>query len=399
MFNVKTIEEAYEIIKGINLDLQSIKVKTEDSLGYVISKDIQSIEDVPAFNKSTVDGYACKYEDILLASEQSPSFLEVVGKVEMGTVSNQVLKEGQAIYVPTGGSVPEGADCMVMIEHTDILQNQVLIYKKSSKYNNIVLIGQDIQKDTPFIKKYTKVTSSVIGALFSQNVKEIEVFKPFDFTVISTGDEITGNDVILHGEVRDINTHTVSSYIKERRHNVVHKVIIQDDFNQYKDEVIKGFESSDIVITSGGSSVGDKDYTINVLEDIGADVLLHGLSIKPGKPTILATYKGKLFIGLPGHPLSSYVVMHFIVGEILRHIYNQQLYKHYIELPLSENVHNNSGRMLVQLVKIENNQAIPLYYKSAMINVMQSAYGYILIDKNSEGLYKGDTVKIYRLGD
>lgn len=399
MFNVKTLEETYQLFQHIKVPLQTMTIKTIDSLGYITSEDLYSREDVPSFNKSTVDGYACKYEDITLSSEQSPSVLHIVGKIEMGTTSNYTLQSGEAIYVPTGGHVPNGADCMVMIEHTDRLLTEILIYKKTARFQNMILTGQDIKKDTLLIKQFTRITPRVIGALYSQNITSIEVYQPFDFSVISTGDEITNQEIISKGEVRDINTHTISSYIKQRKQNIVFTSIIKDDFESFKKEIIKGFEQSDIVISSGGSSVGEKDYTISILKDLNANILLHGLNIKPGKPTIIASYQEKLFIGLPGHPLSAYIVLHLLLDPLLQNLFHQQVEHPFIEKELSENVHNNTGRTMIQLVAIDNNKAVPLYYKSAMINVLKDAYGYILIDQNKEGFYKNDIVRVYRLGD
>ena len=400
MFNVKTIDEAREIINGIDFTPNKITLDTVDSLGYVISKSILSKEEVPAFNKSTVDGYACKYDDVKLTNEGSPVLLKLVGSIDMGQTSNHKLKSGEAYYVPTGGFLPSGTEVMVMIEHTEVLKDEVLIYRKHSMNQNMILKGQDIKPNTELVSENTRITPRVIGALMSQNIKKVEVFDTLSFSVISTGDEITDQDTIQLGQVRDINTHSVSAYLQEKGCIVTSKEIIQDDFNKYKESIVRGFESSDVVITSGGSSVGEKDYTFRILEDIGADVLLHGLNLKPGKPTIIATYKGKIFIGLPGHPMSAYMVMHFIMDMVLKTVYNQVDYgRPYLELELTENVNNNSGRTLAQLVSISKTHATPMHFKSAMVNVLKDAYGYILIDQNNEGLYKGDSVRVYKLGD
>ncbi len=400
MFNVKTLEETQQIISNIEFPLKTHQTKTIEALGYYISEDIKSTEEVPAFNKSTVDGYACKYDDVKLTSEGSPALLKLMGKVEMGQATKSTLQSGEAYYVPTGGFLPSGTEVMVMIEHTEPLNNEVLIYKKHSKNQNMILRGQDIKINEILVDKNTKVTPRVIGALMSQNVKVINVYNKLIFSVISTGDEIVDQETIKLGQVRDINTHTVSSFIETKGYKTLNKSIIQDDYDRYKNEIVNGFNNSDVVISSGGSSVGEKDYTFRILEDIGANILLHGLNLKPGKPTIIATYKNKIFIGLPGHPMSAYMVLQFILDMVLDTVYKQQsLPKPYIELTLTENVHNHSGRTLAQLVNIDFNSATPLHFKSAMVKVLKDAYGYIIVDQNSEGLYKGETVKVYKLGD
>lgn len=407
MFKVRNLEDLNQIIKDNFNDivLESDLIATVNSVGKITVDDILSEETVPAFNKSTVDGYACKYEDVKLASASSPAMLKLAGEVEMGKNADTILHAGYAIYVPTGGMVPEGADTMVMIENTEVLGKNVLINKKASTFENILKKGDDIKKDEVLVSKNTKISPRIIGALMSQNIREIKVFKSLDCTLISTGDEIVNSDQeISLGQVRDINTHTIKAYISSENVTVVKSSVIQDDFEEYKATVLEGFEHSNIVISSGGSSVGEKDYTINILEAIGAEVILHGLNVKPGKPTILAKYKGKIFIGLPGHPSSAYVVLHMLFNRLIEEVYKvkQHIITPYIEATLTQNVHNNSGRTLIQLVEIENNKSVlcsPIFAKSAMINSLQNAYGYIIVDRNSEGLYQGETVKVYRFGD
>lgn len=406
MFNVKSLDETKILIRqklnNFNLKEES-KVSTEAS-GRIISKDIYSMEELPNFNKSTVDGFAVLYEDIKLASESSPALLRIVGEVHMGKECSIILKPGEAVKIPTGGHVPVSADVCVMIENTQQLNDDILIFKKSSKYDNILQKGSDIKKGELFINKNTRVTPRVIGSLMSQNIVGITCFKRLAASVISTGDEIVENTVDLRiGEVRDINSYTITNHVINNGVDVIDTIIVKDDFEKYKSSIIKAFETSDIVISSGGSSVGEKDYTDKILNEMGAEIFLHGLNVKPGKPTILALYKEKLFIGLPGHPTSAFVVLTLLLEEILNAIFKQNNFgAPYLEATLKENVHNNTGRTLIQLVTLDKRDkliAVPIYTKSAMINVIKNAYGYIVVDQFSEGVYKDTLVKVYKLGD
>ncbi len=403
MFNVKSLKEVKEIIlqNGDNYPLKKELISTLDAKGYILSKDVFAKEDVPLFNRSTVDGYACKYDDIKLASESTPAILKISGEVEMGKEYTGELGRNQAIIVPTGGQIPIGADVAVMIENTETLNETVLIYKKASKFENIILKAADINVGDRIIGRGHCITSRSIGALMSQNVKEIECYSPLSATILSTGDELVGDkESLLIGEVRDINTYTIKETLLNHNFTIDKTKIIRDDYEEYKQEVLTAFETSDIVFASGASSVGDKDYTINVLEDINAEVLVHGLNIKPGKPTIIAKYNNKFFIGLPGHPTSAYIVLSLLINTILESIYKlDKKEDFYIEGVLQSNVHNNSGRMYIQLVKYENGIVHPIHYKSSMIHNLTVANGYIIIPSTSEGIYQGETVKVYKLGD
>ena len=399
MWNVKSLEEAKHIIDTLSLTLKEITLPIDEAVNYVLSKDVFSQEDVPAFNKSTVDGYACKYLDIVNASETSPAILKVVGKMEMGKSTDYLLKQNEAYYVPTGAFIPNGCDTVVMIEQTELLNQEVLIYKKTSPFQHIVKTGEDIKKDKILISKNNIINPRVIGILKSQNIKEVTVYEKLRFTIISTGDEIKNQEQISLGEVRDINTHTISTFIKNLGHIIIDTHVINDDYELYK-ETIKNATNSHIIISSGGSSVGEKDYTIHILNDLSYKNLLHGIHVKPGKPTILSTKGNQIFLGLPGHPLSAYNIMLLLLKRIINSVYNLDNYEEAYTLnTLSENIHNNSGRTLIKLVKLINNHVVPLHTKSALMTSLSEAYGYIIIDSLTEGLYKGETVKVYPLGD
>lgn len=409
MFLVKSIDETIKIIRD-NFDKYQLITKTiklEDSLNYVAAKDIYSLEYVPHFDRSIVDGYAVDFNSVKLASSTTPSILRLSGEVEMGKESQYKVTENTTVYVPTGGHLPSGANSVVMIENTDTLLDEIIINKSVTMWENVLKMGSDIKKGQKIISSNTRITPLVIGALKSIGIREIKVFEKLSVTLISTGDEIVEDrDTLKIGEIRDINTFTIGNHLKNKDILIDESVIINDNFELYKNTVLKGFKNSDIVISSGGSSVGEKDYTFDILKDLGATVLVHGVNIKPGKPTIIAVYKNKLFFGLPGQPTSAFFVLNTFIDEIINTIYHiDNIYPTpYIEATLELNVHSTSGRRMYQLVKVTKNSegkliATPLFAKSGMINALKEASGYIIIDEFVEGQSSGDNVKVYRLGD
>ncbi len=408
MFLVKSIDETIKLLRDNfnDYDLKIKKISLSDSLNYVSAEDIISKEDVPHFNRSIVDGYAVDFNSVKLSTSSTPSILKLTGEVLMGKDALDIVTPSTAIYVPTGGHLPAGANAAVMIENTEILGTEVIINKSVSINENVLLKGSDINKGQVIISKNTLITPLVIGSLKSIGIKEITVYEKLTSLVISTGDEIVKDKEELSiGEIRDINTYTVSNHLKNKNILVNESLIINDDFDEYKNAVLKGFETSDIIFTSGGSSVGDKDYTLAILNSIGAEILVHGISIKPGKPSIIAKYNNKLFFGLPGQPTSAYFVLNTFINEIINTIYHiDNVFPiPYFKATLDTNVHSPTGRRMYQLVKIKKDNdefiATPLFAKSGMIHSLTVASGYIIIDEFSEGYREGSVVKVYRLGD
>lgn len=408
MFLVKTIDETIKIIrknlKHYQLNIREILVN--DALNYVNSEDIISKEDVPHFNRSTVDGYAVDFNSVKLATSKTPAILKLSGEVLVGEESKKNVCPTTTVYVPTGGHLPIGSNAVVMIENTDVLGNEVIINKSVSIQENVLLKGTDISIGQVIVPKNTIITPLIIGSLKAVGIETIKVFDKLTATVISTGDELVEHkDCLAIGEIRDINTYTISNHLDSKNIIVHERLIIKDDFESYKNSVIRAFEKSDIVFASGGSSVGDKDYTLAILNEIGANILVHGINIKPGKPTIIASYKNKLFFGLPGQPTSAFFVLNTFINEIINTIYNVHttMPVSYFEAKLDSNVHSPTGRRMYQLVSIrlenETYIATPLLSKSGMIHALSKASGYIIIDESSEGYLKDTIVNVYRLGD
>jgi molybdopterin molybdotransferase len=401
--NVLSVNEVKELIKKnfSHMKIESEKVNIINSLDRVLNEDIVSEVNVPDFNRSTVDGYAIKSSDSHGCSDSMPSFLNLVGEVEMGDIAEENISSGNAIYVPTGGMIPEGADAVIMIEYVEKLdESTIAINKPVSIGENIVYKGDDIKEGKIVLKKGKKVTSQDIGVLAALGIKVVEVYKNIKFHIISTGDEIIDIDEELKfGKIRDINGYAIHGLISKLGGTVVNKVIVKDDYNLLREEVKNGIEDSDIILISGGSSVGVRDFTHDVINSFdGQGILVHGVALKPGKPTIVGECCNKPVFGLPGHPVSAIIVFKIFVEYLVSELLNIKNNNYSINAIIDSNLHSSPGKQTYQMVSIEERDekyyAIPNFGKSSMITLLSKSCGYVILDGNDEGLYKGQEVKV-----
>lgn len=405
-FQVVTVEEARRAImenfSEYKFELEEVNIL--DSLNRIIGKDIYSEINVPEFNRSTVDGYAILASDSHGASDSIPSILNMVGEVHMGQTIDKKIVSGNAIYVPTGGMVPDGADGVIMIENIEKLDEETLLLNLPiSKGENIIYKGDDVKKGSLILEKGRRISSQIMGLLGALGEKDIEVYRKPKFYIISTGDEIIPIDEELKlGKIRDINSYALLGAIEELGGQVTGKTIVRDDFQLLKDEVEKAVEISDLVLISGGSSVGTRDFTKDVIDSLdGNGVFIHGLSVKPGKPTIVGDGNGKPVFGLPGHPVSSIIVFKALVEEFIKEKMNIREIKPEISATMDSNFPSASGRLTYQMVNLrkENGKyfASPNFGKSSMISLLKDSDGYILLEKHEEGIYKGEERKVFLL--
>ena len=402
LLKVKTIDEMKKIInetfKDITLENETIGIS--HGLGRVLSSDIVSTMDVPHFDRSVVDGYAVKLTDVQGASNAIPGFLRITGEVQMGKETTENLNQGETLYVPTGGMVPAGTEAMIMIEYTEKLgEKDLAVYTNAGANENMMRIGDDIRNGELVFSRGHLLRPQDIGVLSALGYLQIEVYKRPRLSIISTGDEIIRpGETPKPGEVIDINTPALAAVAKRLGAEVVSTSYARDDHNEIRLAVANGIENGDIVILSGGSSMGEKDYTVQVIEDLG-QVLLHGLAVKPGKPTILGTVSQKPVIGLPGQPAAAIMVMMIVLQEFMNLYYGQDVFKYQtVQGVLMENIHAAPGRRTFQTVSIaktENGIEVrPTHGKSGMITLLSYSDGYIEITENEEGKNTGDQVEV-----
>lgn len=402
LLKVKTIDEMKKIInetfKALTLEKETIDIG--HGLGRVLSSDIVSTIDVPHFDRSVVDGYAVKLTDVQGASNAIPGFLRITGEVEMGKETICILKQGETLYVPTGGMVPAGTEAMIMIEYTEKLgEKDLAVYTNAGANENMMRIGDDIRNGELVFSRGHLLRPQDIGVLSALGYLHIEVYQPPRLSIISTGDEIIRpGETPKPGQVIDINTPALAAVAKRLGAEVISTAYASDDRQEIRSAVELGIKNGDMVILSGGSSMGEKDYTVEVINELG-EVLLHGLAVKPGKPTILGTVSQKPVIGLPGQPAAAIMVMMIVLQEFMSRYYGQDLFKYQtVSGVLMENIHAAPGRRTFQTVAIaksENGIEVrPTHGKSGMITLLSYSDGYLEITENEEGKNAGDQVEV-----
>ena len=404
LFHVVSVEEAKKIInESFNDIAQTEKVGIAQCLGRVISKDIVSYCNVPGFRRSAVDGYAVKSSDVAGANESIPSILTLKGEVLMGKEPPGTVYYSECYYVPTGGMLPEGTDCVIMIEYTDKLDDEtVLCNSPAAPGENVVEADEDIKQGEVLIQAGSRLRPYEVGVLSSIGCTEVEVYKKTRIGVISTGDEVVDPEVSPKlGQVRDINTYLLHSLIKESGAEPFVYGVAGDEFGDLAERVNRAYQECDIVLISGGSSVGKKDQTLKVLKSLPqSKILVHGIAVKPGKPTIIAKSGEKIIFGLPGHPLACAVVYKVIVRHYLENLIKRSEQDYPVACKFSVNYHKAKGReeYLPVVLNWEDCDitASPVFGKAGLITGFSKAWGYVKIERNVEGLKAGEKVFVYK---
>lgn len=372
------------------------RVSISQALGRVLAVDIISEENVPSFDRSTVDGYAVIASDTFGAGETMPAELTVTHDIRMGEAADCSLSNGFCARIATGGMLPKHADAVVMVEHTQNEEDICLIYASVSPGENITRCGDDVSVGTLVLKKGTRISAPDVGVLASLGYEAVPVFQRPVVAVVSTGDELTSG-VPKAGQVRDINSDLLSAAAKEAGCDVRCFGAVRDDAAQIRAALADCLADADIVLLSGGSSAGTKDMTVQILNDLGI-VHFHGIAMKPGKPTIFATVDGKPVFGLPGHPLAAYFVFRLIVCPLIRSRLCLPPARSDTTGILSFNLPSNHGREEYLCIAFDQNGGVvPLHTKSGVISVLTKADGYICVPRNTEGLPAGSMVEVYSL--
>ena len=392
--SLKSVSEAKSTIAGLAHLTESEKISLSDSYGRVLAKDIISEDNIPGFSRSVVDGYALISKDTVGASESIPAMLEFTGRIEMGTFSKEKITSGNCIYVPTGGNVPDGCDAVAMIEYCEAIGEQVLVYRPLASGENMVLANEDFAKGKTAINAGTILRPQECGVLAALGFESVDVLKKPVIGIISTGNEIVEiSEKPAFGKVRDVNTTLCSGFVQ--MHGCSPKIygIIPDEKSVLESVIKKAAEECDAVLISGGSSKDEKDNTSKLIESLG-ELLIHGISISPGKPTIIGKIADKPIIGLPGHPSSAYVVLFIIVSELLSAMQGRENRFNTVKAKITENVPSAEGREDYVRVFLKDGNARPLYSKSGLLNTLTDSNGTIRIPAGSEGHEAGDEVEV-----
>ncbi|NQS90817.1 MAG: molybdopterin molybdenumtransferase MoeA [Chloroflexi bacterium] len=377
---------------------------TEQALGKVTGGDILSPQDLPDFRRSTVDGYAVQARDTHGASESLPAYLMWVGEVPMGDRPGFKVASQQCAEIHTGGMLPEGADAVVMIEDTQNLASaEIEIFRPAATGENIIEIGEDVSVGEIVIPRGTRLRPGEIGGLMALGITVIETVIPPKFGIISSGDEVIPPDQQPRpGQVRDVNSYTLGALIHDLGGEVVHYGIIPDSRQVLKKIIQKALRECDHVVVTAGSSASARDLTAEIMNGLGdPGVLVHGISVKPGKPSIIALASDQVMIGLPGNPVSALVIANILIKPILEAYLGIEDKRPppSIQAKLTVNISSQTGREDWIPVRLEENSpgnysADPVFGRSNLIFILAKADGLVRIPPAVTGLEAGKTVSV-----
>ena len=360
-----------------------------------IAEDVVAVEGVPAFDRSTVDGFAVAASDTFGCSDALPALLALAGEVAMGAAPDCACAPGSCARIPTGGQIPEGADAVVMLEYCEEYgDGTVGIARPVAPGENIVFENDDVAPGQVLIPAGTTLAPHHVGTLASLGVTHCAVHGQPRVAVISTGDEIIpAEQTPVAAQMRDVNAPTLAAAVEACGGRAELFPIVPDEYEALLATVRNALGQCDMVLVSGGSSAGQKDNTARVLSELG-EMLFHGVAVKPGKPTMCADIDGKPVFGLPGHPVAAY----FMFLELVRPLLAGSDRTLQAEAVLTEVLPSNHGRAELVAVRLEQRddglRAVPIRGKSGLISQLARADGYVAIARNQEGLAAGAAVQV-----
>ncbi len=389
--------------------LEGESARTEDALGRVLASPVAAPEPLPAFARSTVDGYAVRAADTFGARDSLPTYLRVVGEIPMGADSQLRIESGQAALVHTGGRIPPSADAVVMVEHTEAAAaGEIEVMKGVAVGQNVIRRGEDVDTGgTLVVEAGSRLRAQEIGGLLALGILSVEVTRQPRVGILSTGDELIPPEGTPEvGQVRDVNSFTLSALVHRAGGIPVRYGIVPDDREALEAAARTSHSKDDLLVITAGSSVSARDLTADVIAALGSPgVLVHGVSIKPGKPTILGVADGVPALGLPGNPVSAFVVARIFVVPVVK----QLLGASGPDLPsgimarVATNVASEAGRedyLPVQLeVTPDGWLAKPVYGRSNLIFTLVRADGLARIPAEATGLEQGAMVEVHPFTD
>lgn len=404
-FKVVSPSEALRILLETS-PVDAEMVQTVRARARVLAEDLYSQVDLPHFPRAAMDGYAVKARDTFGASASQPAYLKLVGTVEMGKEVTRPLGKGEAMRISTGGMLPPESDGVVMIEYTEeVGDNVVEIHRGVSPWQNAIQVGDDIKKGDPVFRRGRRLRAHDLGALTGIGMSSLYVYKKPRLALISTGDEIVAAETEPRpGQVRNINQHSLAGLIEECGAELNDLGVVRDDREALVKTLRRALEWGDLVLLSGGSSVGARDVAIDAILSLpSAEILFHGISVSPGKPTIFAKAAGKPLLGLPGYPVSALVIFDLFAAPLIRILGGEDpatacQFRKTTRAILKTNIASQTGREDYVRVSLEEADgqlyATPLPSKSGAIFTLVKADGMVRIDLNQEGIEQGEEVEV-----
>lgn len=396
MLNVVSLERALEIAAHeMPCGRDTLCLPLGEAAGLTLAENIVSGADVPAFNRSTMDGFAVCAADTFGAGQAVPAMLTIVNEVKMGEAAGFSIVPGQCARIPTGGMLPAGADAVVPVEYTEEGPDGLMLcYAPVSPLKNVTRRGDDVKQGQTVLHKGAFLSPAAVGVLAAMGVTEVSVFAPPRIGVLSTGNELVPiSQTPTPGEIRDVNSHLLTALCK--RWGCAYKSygIVPDEAEALRQALKTACDENDIVLLSGGSSAGEADRTAETLAALG-QVFCHGIAVKPGKPTVLGRVNETAVFGLPGHPAACYFMAALLVKAHVDARTGTQTGPRTVTAALTEHVPSNHGREELLPVTLTNGKAKPVYAKSGVISLLSAADGYVIIPRDAEGIREGSEVTV-----
>lgn len=385
---------------------QSETVATATAAGRVSAAPVTAPFDLPSFPRSTVDGYAVRAADTYGASEGLPAYLALAGEVPMGGTPDVTLAPGTCALIHTGGMLPDGADAVVMIEYTQqSLEAEIEVLRPVADGENILRVGEDVRRGSEVIAVGTRLRPAEIGGLMALGFDAVTVARQPRVAILSSGDEVVPpGQPLPPGHVYDINSYTLAALIREAGAEPINYPILADEADVFRAAAERALAENDAVVFTAGSSVSVRDLTATTIDALGQPgVLVHGVSVRPGKPTILAVCDGKPVIGLPGNPVSALVIADLFVVPVVERLLGVagQRRRPAVAARLAINLASQSGRedwVAVRLIESAGDlSAEPVFGKSNLIFTLARADGLVRIPADDNGLPAGAPVDVVLL--
>ncbi len=392
----------HTLFQNLPVQVQAEIRPTAEALGRVTAESLRSPAVLPAFPRSTMDGYAVRAADTYGASESLPAYLNLVGEVPMGQAATVQVGAGETVIVHTGGMIPPGADGVVMVERTQKLSDdEVEVLRPVAVGENVLQVGEDVAQGDEILPAGHRIRPQDLGGLLAVGLTEVAVARQPRVAIIATGDEVVPPDQPPGpGQVRDVNSYTAAAQTRQAGGLPLLLGVIPDDFESLRQVARRGLDQADVVVLSAGSSVSFRDMTSQVIDQLGQPgVLVHGIGLKPGKPTILSVCAGKPVFGLPGNPVSAMVVFDLIVRPTLWRLQGgRPPTRSRVPARLARNVSSVTGRMQVVPVRLAEREgelwADPVFGKSNLIFTLVKADGHITVPLDQAGLAAGEKVDV-----
>ena len=407
-FNVRSPSQAFDDLRPhISAITERETIPTTLALGRVIAEEIRSSEDLPSFAKSSMDGFSVRARDTFGASESLPALLEVVADMPTGVSSDAALNVGEAAVAYTGGVLAQNADAVVMIERTQPAdETSIEVLRPVVPGENVVQVGEDVHAGDILFKPGHIIRPQDIGGLLALGITDVRVLRKPTVAIVSTGDELVPPDISPPpGKIRDINTYTIAARVAQCGAEPVIIGLAPDEYEPQLQAAREGVRAADVVVFSAGSSLSTRDMTADVFNQLGdPGVLLHGISIKPGKPTIVAVADGKPLFGLPGNPVSALVVFDLLVAPAIHLLSGASSppTANTVNATLTADIPSESGREDYIPVTLSDSDGVlsatPVFGKSNLIYTLINSDGLIQVPTHSGGLYAGEKVCVRLYG-